>query len=93
MFPNSMLFILEDSDIVAGVFETYGPLSEIKLAPCSSVPVKDPEGGYVGGLAENPGVVVELLWAEVGLQPEHRRWVEDLVEAAQLAEFEELVGE
>ena len=45
------------------------------------------------GLAENPEVVVESLWAEVGLQPEHRRWVEDLVEAAQLSVFEEVVGE
>ena len=45
----------------------------------------------MGGLAENPGVV-ESLWAEVGLQPEHRRWVGDLVEAAQLSEFEEFVG-
>ena len=46
----------------------------------------------MGGLAENPGVVVESLWAEVGFQPEHRRWVEDLVETAQLFEFEEVVG-
>ena len=45
------------------------------------------------GLAKNPEVVVESLWAGVGLQPEHRIWVEDLVEAAQLSGFEGVVEE
>ena len=73
MFPNNMLFIFVDSYIVDEFFVTFGPLSVIVFAPSSSVPVWGLEKGYEEDLAENPEVVVEPLWAVVGLQPVRKR--------------------